>query len=464
MRACFFIFLLLLGINYLSSQYFLRWDITEGGQHTLSAATKELLKTLDSPLTIKAYISSRLPSYLLNARAQTIDMLEEYRIWGKGKVRVDVLSPDTEEVKREAASCGIARLQLNIIEKDKASLMNAYFGICLFYEDRKEVIPFLKDVADLEYKLSSAIAKMVQERKRCSFFLFGEKEEEYRRVKEVAGRLFDVEWAKDVSGFDADLIILLLKDKIPSPLLAKLKKVWGEKPILLIAQRVCTTKNLGVYKKDIGIEDFLEERGLRVREDLVLDRDCAYATFGTRFFYYTIPYPFWVRARADKKHPATKEIEGVIFPWTSSIKAGEDFLPLIKSSPSAWSQKESFDLSVHRVQEAEGEKILAVASKKTPFILIANTSFIKNEFIRQFPSNEVFLLSCLEWLALGQGLASIKAKHIFYRPIKEVSVAKKRLIKWANTFAASLFVCVFGILHKVVADYRRRKRIARLLG
>ena len=57
--------LLLVGIlivlNFLASKFFLRLDFTEGGQYTLSDATKTILKSLDEPVTVTAYFSDNLP-------------------------------------------------------------------------------------------------------------------------------------------------------------------------------------------------------------------------------------------------------------------------------------------------------------------------------------------------------------------------------------------------------------------
>ena len=60
--------LLIVGIliifNLLSVQYYFRIDLTEDKQYTLSESTKNIMESLDEPITVKAYFSENLPQIL----------------------------------------------------------------------------------------------------------------------------------------------------------------------------------------------------------------------------------------------------------------------------------------------------------------------------------------------------------------------------------------------------------------
>ena len=47
-------------VNLLSEEYFFRIDLTEDKQYTLSEATEDIMKSLENPITIKAYFSENL--------------------------------------------------------------------------------------------------------------------------------------------------------------------------------------------------------------------------------------------------------------------------------------------------------------------------------------------------------------------------------------------------------------------
>ena len=52
---------ILLLVNFISSDYFVRIDLTENKRFTLSQATEDILEDLLEPVTVKAYFSENLP-------------------------------------------------------------------------------------------------------------------------------------------------------------------------------------------------------------------------------------------------------------------------------------------------------------------------------------------------------------------------------------------------------------------
>ena len=58
--------LLMIGIvivvNILSEQFYLRLDLTADKSYTLSKATKNILRSLEEPVTVTAYFTERCPS------------------------------------------------------------------------------------------------------------------------------------------------------------------------------------------------------------------------------------------------------------------------------------------------------------------------------------------------------------------------------------------------------------------
>ena len=66
-------------INLLSYRHFLRADLTDNKQYTISASTKKVLAGLDDIVNIKVYFSKKLPPYLTTLTDQVTDLLDEYR-------------------------------------------------------------------------------------------------------------------------------------------------------------------------------------------------------------------------------------------------------------------------------------------------------------------------------------------------------------------------------------------------
>ena len=53
--------IVLLLVNYIAHRHFIRWDLTEDQEYTLSPSTKKTLAELKDKVTVRLYISANLP-------------------------------------------------------------------------------------------------------------------------------------------------------------------------------------------------------------------------------------------------------------------------------------------------------------------------------------------------------------------------------------------------------------------
>jgi hypothetical protein len=58
--AVFLVLALTVIITLLSNRHYLRWDMTLTGEHSLSEKTLQVLKTIEDPVTIKAFVQEEL--------------------------------------------------------------------------------------------------------------------------------------------------------------------------------------------------------------------------------------------------------------------------------------------------------------------------------------------------------------------------------------------------------------------
>ena len=156
-----------------------RIDLTQDGTYSLSPSTQKILAGLDERLLIRGYFSDKTHPKLAPLVPQLRDLLEEYRIAGGGKVRVEVIDPtDSEDAKREAKErFGIDPTPLRFATQTEKSLINAYFAVAIEYGDQHAVIGLDElisvrqvDIGDLEislknpeYQLTRTIKKTVSE-------------------------------------------------------------------------------------------------------------------------------------------------------------------------------------------------------------------------------------------------------------------------------------------------------------
>ncbi len=157
-----------------------RIDLTHDGAYSLSDSTRTILDGLDERLLIRGYFSEKTHPKIEPLLPQIRDLLEEYRIAGGNKVRVEVIDPtDSDEAKREAKErFGIDPTPLRFATRTEQSVVNSYFSIAIEYGDHHEVIGLNElilvrptaDVGDIdvtlknpEYELTKTIKKTVAE-------------------------------------------------------------------------------------------------------------------------------------------------------------------------------------------------------------------------------------------------------------------------------------------------------------
>ena len=72
--------ILLILLNIVSSTLFLRIDLTSQKAFSISKASKDVVKYIDSPLSIKVFFSKNLPSPYNNVQQYILDLLSEYKL------------------------------------------------------------------------------------------------------------------------------------------------------------------------------------------------------------------------------------------------------------------------------------------------------------------------------------------------------------------------------------------------
>ncbi|HHF52986.1 MAG TPA: hypothetical protein ENL43_01310, partial [candidate division WOR-3 bacterium] len=176
-------------INIISTNWHARLDLTENKRYTLSSSTKEILKNLDDIVIVKVFFSENLPPYLLPIKEQLKDLLEEYKSYAHGKIQVEFFDPTKDKkLEQQAFRLGIPAIQVNVYEKDEIKAVRGYLGVAIFYEDKVEKIPVVKEASNLEYLLTSKILKLTAGKQRVVGIILGKGEsklEDFKVLKDT---------------------------------------------------------------------------------------------------------------------------------------------------------------------------------------------------------------------------------------------------------------------------------------
>lgn len=378
--------------NYVFSKLFVRVDLTANKIYTISGATKRILRDLDDMVTIKVFISEKnLPPLAVNMTRTIRDLLSEYEAYSRGNVRIEYFDPtDDQELKNQARSMGLQEVPMQIIQKDKQENVMCFMGLAILYADKKENIPVLSNVGNLEYDLTSRILKATRtEVKKVAFYfgngphLFMPEEmqqqqqrgpsQSYNQARKELQEQFEVKDAGNLARGEKvpdDVTTLVLAG--PKSLSDREKfeidqfVMRGGRLIALIdAVEVQTQYGLNAVKQAHNSGDLFNHYGAMVNQNLVADlKSHTNITYQVNYGGFVLPisrpYPLWlevIRGGFDPDCPAVSGLENMVFMWTSSIQTtlnrADTSLKvkasaLMKTTPFAMEMADVYDLNPQR--------------------------------------------------------------------------------------------------------------------
>jgi gliding-associated putative ABC transporter substrate-binding component GldG len=480
-------------VNILSDNFFLRLDLTSDNRYTLSKASKNILRNLKEPVTITAYFSNNIPAELAKTKRDFKEMLIEYNNISKGQVVYEFLDPSAnQETEQKAMSAGIQPVIANIREKDQVKQQKVYLGAVVSMGEESDNIPFMQPGAAMEYALSSAIKKISVKNKPAIGIIQGHGEPGIAAMQQAytaLNILYEVEpvfltdTAKNLLKFKT-VALIAPKDTISPSHLAQLDEFLARGGNLYIAiNRV--EGNLSVQRGlvvNTGLETWLMNKGLVVESNFVVDGRCANINVrqqqGMFTYNTTVKFPYLPLISKFADHPITKGLESVLLPFASTISYTGDttktFIALAQTSEMSGTQPAPvyFDVSKQWGPADFPMKGLTVAgvlsgkiagSTPSTIVLIGDGDFAVNgegeQARQQSPDNISLMVNSIDYLSDDTGLIELRTKGVTNRPIKQIEDGHKAFLKYLNFLLPLLLVIIYGIFR---VQYNRNLRTKRM--
>ncbi|MCX7987185.1 MAG: GldG family protein [Bacteroidales bacterium] len=482
--------------NLISQDFFLRIDFSEDKSYTLSKATKDLLKQLQEPVTIKAYFSENLPPNVAQGRRDLKDLLVEYNTRSKGMVVYEFINPnENEEKEQEAVQAGVHPVLIDVREKDQMKQQKAYMGVVVSMGERKEVIPFIQPGTAIEYELSKAIKKLSVVDKPTVGLLQGHGEPSINNIIQAYNELTVLYNVEPVNITDTTpvperiktLLIVQPKDSLRPGELNQLDVFLARGGCILVAASRVNANLQTAYSSTLntGLENWLRKKGIFIKDNVLIDVSCSQIqvvqNMGGFQMIRQVQFPYIPVIKSFAKHPVTGGLEAVIMPFTSSIEFVTNdslkFIPLAFTSEKSASEQLPvyFDLQRQWSENDFRQKNLVVAAAvegklvgqvKSKLVCIASGDFIinsrGNDRSQQqtlAPDNVSLFVNSVDWLTDETGLISLRTKAVTSRPLKEVSDVTKGFVKWANFLVPILLVIGYGFFRFQMNRNIRIKRM-----
>ena len=481
--------------NLISNNVFFRLDFTADKRYTLSKATKDILKNLDDIVTVKAYFSSKLPPQLVNNQKEFEDQLIEYESLSGGNIVYEFIDPKDEETEREAQINGINPIIINVQENDRTEQLKAYMGAILQMDDRKEIIPLVEPGGSMEYMLTSAIKKLSLTNKPKIAFLQGHGEPSLKSSSQVRGQLsilYDVETytltdTTDIPSHYKAIAIINPSDTLQKIHLEKLDTYLAQGGGIYLAydyMQVELSRNYLPGGKDVGLKEWLEEKGIAFRNTYLIDANCGAVSVRQQLPPFgvvntQVSFPYFPTITTFSDHPVVKGLEALQMQFVNPIDieakdSAISYTPLAKTSSKAGSVSAPTFIDINRKWTdgdfTQGNQTIAIAAegpligdRSAKLVIISNGSFSvngpENQAQKVPEDNSNFTVNAIDWLSDDTGLIDLRTKGVTSRPIKQLEDGKKAIIKYGNVFVPILLLLIYALIRREQHLRKRQKWI-----
>lgn len=481
--AVFTTILLIIGIiilvNVLADEYFIRLDFTEDKRYTLSQATKDILRELEEPVTVTAYFSEDLPPDIAKTKQDFRDLLIEYSNVSDDMVVYEFINPnENEEAENEAMQHGISPVLVNVREKDQVSQKRAYLGAVAQMGERQEIIPFIQPGAAMEYALSTNIKKLAVVDKPSVALLQGHGEPSTFDLQQVNNELSVLYSLENLTLTDTTTIptkfktiaIIAPTDSFPQSHLEQLDDFLARGGNLFVAFDRVEGNLQNAFGQEVitGLESWLHEKGLQIPASFVVDAACGSVTMQQQQGFFTfntnISFPYLPIISQFAEHPITQGLEAVIMPFTSPISYAESdssahvkFTPIASTSElsSTVPAPISFDINKEWTENDFTQANLTVGAVlegniqgNTPskMVVIADGNFATQGGRQGQSDNVSLLVNSIDWLSDDTGLIELRTKGVTSRPLEQLEEGTKTTLKYLNFLLPILLVITYGVI------------------
>lgn len=352
------VFVLVL-LNSIGSVFYKRFDLTQDKRFTLSAAAKEIVAHVDSPMVVDVFLKGDFPPEFRRLQSETSQLLEEFSAYN-ANIKFDFIDPTekgNEAFLAQFEKFGLTPAQVSITENGKQSKELVYPWALAHYEGKSVKIPLLKNqlgatteervnssLQNLQYAFADGFKKLATEKSKKIAVLKGNGEYDDRYIADFFATLRDYYFIAPftldsvasnpektlhaLNGFD-----LIVAAQPTEPFSDAEKYVLdqfimeGGKSLWLMdatqMQMDTISGNMFAFGRDLNLNDFFFKYGIRINPNLVKDVYSAPIVMASgderEAQYSRYPWFFSPLSSSANNHPIVTNIEAVKFDYASAI-------------------------------------------------------------------------------------------------------------------------------------------------
>ena len=352
-RVGILILVALVLMNVLVHQLVCRWDMTDDKRYTISQPTKELLRSLDSPLTVTVLLEGELNAGFTRLQKAASELLSEFSIY------------TTERI--DSRPLGTSLLQgLDPIvihertHKGKMAQTTVYPYAIVEYKGKKRLVNLLQNqrglsgeenlnnsIENLEYSMVEAIRGLAQTKVEKVVFLEGHGELEEHDVYDLTQLLaqyYQVDrgcLGNEAGVLDGYAAVIIADPQLPFSeedkyildqyIMQGGRVLWVVNGVKFSSDFLASQGATPIVALDLDINDMLFRYGVRIRHGLVQDLQCLpvpvdVSTNPQQPNWQPMPWTYAPLLLTSQQSPITRNIAQLTATMASAVElvGGED--------------------------------------------------------------------------------------------------------------------------------------------
>ena len=362
---------LLIAMITLSERYFMKIDLSDGAQYTLSPEVTDPLQELRDPLVVNAFLPLSAPPPYREIARHTRDLLREL---DSASVYISLRVSDSaeslsvaalEELTQRAAELGVETAQLSAERAGRRALLQIPYGVSLARMNHRVVTPPVERLQDVEYQLARATRRLLELRPPQRIGLAQGSGEPDLLNSPLAKRL-EAEGTLVPINLDGESI----EDEVDLLLLLGATQSYGERARWVIDRLLCDGGSVVIAldhrqqselftkvwsPRPTGLEPLLKRYGVEVKRQWVIaDPEHPAPAPLLRDAHDQVvftPHPLYPMTKSSL-HPITVALSELVVPMSPLFNLPDQAIVLAHSEPSAVALKSLKSLTISEAEES----------------------------------------------------------------------------------------------------------------
>ena len=403
-----YLILSLIAVNIISYFLFIRIDLTSNKKYSLSPVSKTMIKKIDKDISVTLFMSEGLTPDKIKLGREFRHLLKEYKTISNKAFTINTIIPNNSDKEALAEQLGIEPMAQEIAERDMVKIQKVYFGAVIQIGNKKETINILPTTA-LEYEVTSRLKEACDTTKPTIGFLRGHNEMLRQKTQLIEHELshsakiesMRIDQFTDLNDYKV-ICIVGPKESFSKEELVRLGQYLEQGGRLYIALnhavgQISYSQNNGLINR-VGIEDLLEEFGLKINYDFVVDNYCGrkLVTQDQGFLQLQSDrhFPYIPIIQNFSSHVITKGLNAMLLQFASSITnvqttSAYTFTPLAKSSSISGEQKVPVFFDIYKTWTRKHDfnqpnntvaALLSNEDNNSAIVVITDADFMEDKF------------------------------------------------------------------------------------